>query len=277
MAKKGTKRARVRPVHVFLHSTQKGLIPTVRVGIDFPGTLRGSTQNFGVYYDPSLGTDGQAIADGVLAKCESDYSVISGYFGGITLPQLPVNLRIVALSPGQDGTGGAYHHGCDGVDLYCDVLTTPSLDVSRTNMLVVAEEVEVFSAAQAAGWDCGASNGEGLSRVLATDLYPGELDGYTTAAAWLDSPDRPDFVNNTDPTDTNPLANGCAVLFLNYLRFQLNNDWGTIVQAAAPTLGQTYANLQGAGDGFQKFSDLMEANFPAGSPSGVTTDNPFPL
>ncbi len=82
-----------------------------------------------------------------------------------------------------------------------------------------AEIVEVFSAAQGGDWDCGASNGEGLSRVLATELYPAELDGYTTAADWLDG-GRPDDVNQTNPTDQDAVSNGCAVLFLNYMRYQ---------------------------------------------------------
>ena len=39
--------------------------------------------------------------------------------------------------------------------------------------LVIAEEDEVFEANFGHGWDCGASNGEGLSRVLANTMYPG--------------------------------------------------------------------------------------------------------
>jgi hypothetical protein len=67
---------------------------------------------------------------------------------------------------------------------------------------LIAEEVEVFSAVQNKGWNCGASNGEGLSRVLAESLYPGVLDDYSTAAAWLDTPDRPDWISNNNNTDT---------------------------------------------------------------------------
>jgi hypothetical protein len=242
-------------------------------GFDYAATKRGNTANFNVYYDPGLGAGGATIADAVLASCENEYNTLQAYFGGIAPPGLPFNIIIAA------GVGGAYHRGCDAVDLYCDADTSPDPDVDHTRMLVVAEEVEVFSAAQAAGWDCGASNGEGLSRVLATDAYPAELDGFTTAADWLDSPDRPDWVNNNEPTDRDALANGCSVLFLNYLHFQsnLNYGWDAIVQAAAPTLAQTYQNLTGKNDGFDQFSALLKANFPSGSPSGLTTDNPFPL
>jgi hypothetical protein len=163
------------------------------------------------------------------------------------------------------------------VDLYCDGDTSASPDIDHTRMLVVAEEVEVFEAAQNRGWDCGASNGEGLSRVLATELYPAELDGFATAAAWLDSSDRPDWVSKTDPTDQNAVSTGCAVLFLNYLRYQLNFSWPQIVAAAGSTLEQTYEALTGKTGGFAPFKALLDQRFPPGRPSGLTKDNPFPI
>ena len=49
-------------------------VATGKVGFDFPATLRGSTTHFNVYYNPSLGTDGQTIADAVLASCEYEYN-----------------------------------------------------------------------------------------------------------------------------------------------------------------------------------------------------------
>lgn len=243
----------------------------------YPATLRGSTPNFNVYYDnTTLGGNGATIADGVLATCEADYAIYSGYFSGITPASLPFNIILTALDPSGQGGGGAYHMGCGAADLYCDAKTAPSIDIDYTRLLVIAEAVEVLSDAQGAGWDCSASNGEGLSRVLATDQYPAELDGYTTAAAWLDS-GRPDFVNVTDSTDTNALSTGCAVLFLNYLRFQLGFGWADIVSAAGSTLQRTYQTLTSTADGLTPFKALLESNFQSGSPSGLTTDNPFPL
>jgi hypothetical protein len=269
------------PRRVLLHTSKYGTMfvraAAPQAGFDYPATLQGSTAHFNVYYDPSLGSDGVTIANGVLATCEADYQTLSGYFAGITPPGLPFNIVVAPLSSPPNGTGGAYHDTCAAVTLYCDAKTTPSVDVDLTRFLVIAEEVEVFEAAQGVGWDCGANNGEGLSRVLATELYPNELDGYATAAAWLDSSNRPDYVDTTDPTDQNPVSTGCAVLFLNYLRYQLNFSWSAIVGAGAPMLGQTYTNLTGATNGFQQFSTLLQANYPIGTPSGLTTDNPFPL
>jgi hypothetical protein len=115
--------------------------------------------------------------------------------------------------------------------------------------------------------------------VLATELYPNELNGFTTAAQWLDSDTRPDFVTTNDSTDTNPISIGCSVLFLNYLRHQLNYGWEQIVTAGGATLGLCYTALTGkAGStGFGDFSALLSAAYPPGTPSGVTTDNVFPL
>jgi hypothetical protein len=248
-----------------------------KAGFDYPVVQEGQTAHFIINYDPSLGPDRKSCADGELAVCENDYAQTSAWFGGIDSPTLPINLILAALDPSGQGGGGAYHYGCSAVDLYCDVKNVPTLDIDYTRMLMVAELVEVFEAAQGVGWDCGASNGEGLSRVLATALYPAELNGYTTAAAWLDTPDRPDWVNKTNSTDQDPVSNGCAVLFLNYLNTQLGFGWDQIVQAGAPTLAQTYTKLTGQPDGWTAFRQQLDNNFPLGTPSGVTTDDPYPL
>jgi len=271
-------RRRQGKAHVFVlthagHRTKLG----GQTGFDYPVVQEGTTTHFVVYYDPSLGPTGKSCADGVLATCETDYAQTSAWFGGSDSPTLPVNVIIAALDPSGQGGGGAFHYGCSAVDLYCDVKTVPSLDIDYTRMLVVAELVEVFEVAQNVGWDCGQSHGEGLSRVLATALYPAQLNGYTTAAAWLDTPDRPDWVTTTNPTDQDPVSNGCAVLFLNYLNTQLGYSWAQIAQAGAPTLAQTYTNLTGNPDGLTAFRQQLDNHFPLGRPSGVTTDNPYPL
>lgn len=238
-------------------------------GFDRAVTLEGDTQHFQVYSATGF-ANGPAIAKGVLAACEKDYNALVQFFGGLALPTFPLN---IVIAP---GLGGAYHYGCAAVDLYCDGDTSATPDIDHTRYLVIAEEVEVFEAAQNKGWDCGASNGEGLSRVLATELYPAELDGFFTAASWLDS-NRPDWVSKTDPTDQSAVSTGCAVLFLNYLRHELNYSWSQITQAAGATLEQTYRALTGTPGGFAHFKALLDSHFPAGQPAGLTTDNPFPL
>jgi hypothetical protein len=49
------------------------------------------------------------------------------------------------------------------------------------------------------------------------------------------------------------------------------------VQAGAPTLSQTYSSLTGNADGWTPFRQQLDNAFPLGSPSGLTTDNPYPL
>ena len=177
-----------------------------------------------------------------------------------------------------NGTGGAYHHSCQATDLYCDVQFTPAIDPDVTSALAVAEAVEVFEALQGGGWNCGGSNGEGLSRVLAEAAYPNVLEnlGYSSAQFWLNSR-RPNIVGRTLPTDRSMIGNGCAVLFLNYLHVQLGFGWDKVCQATTPTLAGTYKTLTGKTAPFPEFAALLEKKFPKGQRTNLATDNPFPI
>ena len=232
-----------------------------------PVSFQGSTTHFSVYIDPKLGLNGIAVAGSVLANCERDYSSLSGFFGGLQ----PDHFNVIITS----GIDGAFHVECTGKDLYCDASGT---NADFSSMLVVAESTEVFSALQNAGWDGECSNGEGLSRALAAELYPTEVKNFVCAPRWLDgSEHRRNYVDQNDPTDRNPQSTGCAVLFLYYLRSQLQFSWAAIVQAAAPTLAGVYRNLTGQNNAWEAFSTLIEANFPMHRPSLLRKDNPFPL
>jgi len=253
--------------HVLVHSPD-----TARLAAAAPAlgsyTQRGSTTHFNVFYDNTLGTTGAALGDGVLAACETDYQKLKSIFGGLTPPGLPFNIYI------DPGYFGAYHSTCADVNLHCAAESGNSTDA--VNFLVVAEEVEVFSAAQGLGWNCGASNGEGLSRVLATAFYPAQLDGFATACVWMDG-NRPDWVNANENTDRDGVANGCSVLFLNYLHYQLGYSWQQIVAAAASTLAGTYFNLTGATNGYFNFVFTLDLQYPPGTPCTLVGDNPFPI
>jgi hypothetical protein len=68
--------------------------------------------------------------------------------------------------------------------------------------LCVADLVEVFSASQGKEWNCGATNGEGLSRVLATALFPTQITGFASAPDWL-AIERPTWsIRTSRPTAT---------------------------------------------------------------------------
>src|SRR6266849_6441522 len=225
-------------------------LPAAALAALGPYTQRGSTANFDVYYDNSLGTNGQSLADAVLANCEWDLTQLRGWFG-------------------------AYHANCAATEIHCAAFA--GTDGALENMLNVAEVDEVMMANQGAGWNCGSSAGEGLSRVLATQRYPASLDGFASASSWLNST-RPDWVTQTEQTDRNYVSTGCATLFLNYLRYQLHFSLVRIVEAAGTTLQQTHQRLAGSASAFGPFAALLQRHFPAGTPVTLTgTDNPFPL
>jgi hypothetical protein len=231
-----------------------------------------------VYYAALLGKTGEKIAQAVLGNCESDYTTIAGFFGQEPPSSVKFHVLAAPLSRHLDGSGGAYHHTCRAANLYCDVQATPTVNPVVTSALVAAEEVEVFEAFQNRGWNCGASNGEGLSRVIAEELYPGILEGlgYFTAKSWLNS-HRPNWVGRTLPTDANMVANGCSVLFLYYLHSQLGFAWDKICQAAAPTLAGTYYHLTAKQAPFLSFATLLAKAFPKGTRTELSKDNPFPI
>jgi hypothetical protein len=152
----------------------------------------------------------------------------------------------------------------------------PSVDFIRS--LLVAEVDEVFMANFGFGWDCGASPGEGLSRVLANDLYKGvEPADFISSNVWLNLNPRPNFVDQADPTDTNYKSIGCSVLFLNWLRFELNHGWAEVVASGGATLAETYRGLTGENTGWSDFRAVIDASYPVGKTYRLKTDNPFPL
>jgi hypothetical protein len=229
----------------------------------------GNTDHFDVSYVTGLGKTGAALANAILQNCERDYATLQQVFGGITPHRLPFVVQIT-----QDATG-ASHSSCMGTDISIGGKSGAAVDFIRS--LLVAKADEVFMANFGRGWDCGASNGEGLSRVLANDIYKGvEPAGFISSNSWLNSP-RANYVEHTYPSDTHYPSIGCSVLFLNWLRFQLNRSWADIVASGGPTLAATYQNLIGKSTAWQDFQSVINAHFPAGKNYNLDTDDPFPL
>jgi hypothetical protein len=231
-----------------------------------PYTKAGSTASFDVYYDTSLGANGQNLAGAVLANCEADLFALRGWFGGGDPGRVSVYI--------DPGSFGAYHATCTATEIHCAAFGETDTDL--VNMVTVAEADEVMMAVQNAGWNCGASAGEGLSRVLAAQRYPAELDRFASASSWLNSA-RPDWVSTTEGTDRDYVSIGCATLFINYLRYQLHVSLARIVQAGGTTLQAAYQHLTGSADAFGPFAALLQRHFPAGPHVDLPGDNPFPL
>jgi hypothetical protein len=232
-------------------------------------TIGGYTANFGVFFENTLGSDGQPLADAILGSCEQDLSQLRSFFGGVSTGRFSVFIDAGSQY-------GANHVSCASTEIHCLNVAYNAPDGELENFLNCAEVDEVLMAAQAKGWDCGASAGEGLSRVLATELHPEGLTLFRSAHYWLNSA-RPDWVTQTAETDHDHVSTGCATLFINYLRHQLHFSLAQIVQAGGTTLQQTYEQLTGSTDAFGPFASLLEAAFPPGVTVDLPNDNPFPL
>ena len=234
-----------------------------------PAALRerkvGQTANFIVFSDGT--PNGDAAAQAMLASAESDFQATQQWFGGLTPSNLPF---YVYADP---NAGGAYHMTCAGTDVH--VLSDPTLAPG----FLTAEVVEVFEDAINNGWDCGFTNGESLSRVLAFERHP-EIAGdfNQTEQDWWGSGHR-DYVNDNSAGDTDQIASGCGDLFLYYLHSQLTFDWPSICSTGGRTLGACYRSLTGyaAQQGFRDFVAALSTIDQGGRLALPPSGNPFPI
>ena len=239
------------------------------LGLDYPATQVGVVGNIKVLYDPALGAQGLALANQMLHAVSGPYNDMQtdfGVAGGAT------TVVIAPLSGNNDGSGGAYHRGCDftsGGVLYLDV-TFASTSVNPLNLevaLYVAELSEAFMGTQGKGWGCGFSNGEALSRFLAEQETPdGTLNAFVTGPAW-DKAGRPDWVSKTENTDRDSVSTGCGIIYIYWLR-SLGFTIPQIVHAGGATLAANYKTLTGK---TTAYADLLTGL--AGVT--VTSDDPF--
>jgi hypothetical protein len=86
----------------------------------------------------------------------------------------------------------------------------------------------------------------------------------------------PNFVDTTDPTDQNPDANGCAVVFISWL-MERGSTLAQVAQAMVAlgdsgTLADLYSKLTGMGTSVAWAAFQTDI---AALPGGVTSDDPF--
>jgi len=157
--------------------------------LDYPATQVGQTGDITVAYDSALGSRGLALAQQFLGAVTGPYNDMQTFFG---ISGGAVEVVIAPLSGNNDGSGGAYHYGCDfgpapDSVLYLDA-TFANTSVNPLNLevgLYVAELSECFMGPQGGGWGCGFSNGEGLSRFCAEQETPaGTLTEFASGPAW---------------------------------------------------------------------------------------------
>ncbi|HEY8677208.1 MAG TPA: hypothetical protein VIN39_01065 [Candidatus Dormibacteraeota bacterium] len=227
--------------------------------------LAGTTTNFVLYSDGSA--DGDAAAQAMLQSAEPDFAAVQQWFGNLTPPTLPFN---VYTDP---DAGGAYHITCAGTDIH--VLPDPT----QAPGFLAAEIVEVFQAAINNGWDCGHTNGESLSRVLAFELHSEIAAEFNATEQDWWAQGHPDHVNDNASGDTDQVASGCGDLFLYYLHSQLTFGWDAIVLAGGQTLGACYQALTGydPAQGFTDFITALSTIDQGGTLALPPSGNPFPL
>ena len=239
--------------------------------------LAGNTAHFAVYYDDTL-PNGLALANAILGRCEADLNTLAGIWVGTPVPAA----FQVTIQP---GPGGAFHAGTNITEF-----ANAGTDAQGITALLVAEVDEVFMSTQKAalgkGFDPGFSHGEGLSRVLAAEVYPAIAGRFGVGQNWLNTNPRPDWVSNTELTDGNIISFGAASLFLNYLHYQLGFTWQQIVGAADNTLALVAQNL-GVLNAYRDFIEVVARHYPIGAavnpavmphdPEGFPIDNLYPL
>jgi hypothetical protein len=236
---------------------------------DYPAIQVGVAGNITVYYDPSLGAQGLMLATQLLNAVTGPYNDMQTFFG---ITGGGADVVVAPLSGNNDGSGGAYHYGCDftsGGGMYLDA-TFANTTVDPLNLeigLYVAELSESFMGPQGGGWGCGFSNGEGLSRFCAEQETPsGTLDAFATGPAWAQA-GFPDWVSQTGQTDQDAVSTGCAVVYIYWMR-SLGYTIPQIVQAGGTTLSANYQTLTGNASAYQDLLSAVQG-------LSVTSDNPF--
>ena len=226
--------------------------------ISIPGT-----EHFTVMYDTALSQSGKKVAEQLTWITEGVYRKLSSLFGGIGASRLPIQLAVDALSGGARSAIGT-------IDIHA------MSDVNSARYLLVAELAEVFMRSQSGGaWNPNNSKGEGLSCVMGDEAFSGIAEGRVNT--WLNGARSTKWITANDDTDTNEESYGCAILYLNYLHYQLKCSWEDIIASKSETLDKLYATLTGKTDAVSSFMDLINSHFPTGTPYEGSPDNVFPL
>jgi hypothetical protein len=237
-----------------------------------------STNHFEIYYDDTLGVGVLRLAQALAQTCEFDYQRCVGWFGvqvPFRSPDTPGFIRVLILT-----RDGGWNNGSGGF-----IQLDPGADPTSLRFIFISELTEMFMLAQGSAWIPSDSKGEALSRLLSEEAYPtAPAEGlYFTAQSWLGTGEDPtgsghrrNWVDQSEPTDQNFKSIGCAILFLNYVRWQLGYSLQSILMSDGKTLEALYEQVVGGNGGFQPFSDLLNRFFPIGSHPSVG-DNPFPL
>lgn len=249
--------------------------------MDYPAITIGSTQHVTVMSAVALGDMGKRLAY-IMSRThlvEIYYRRLAAFFEAKTLPHL--RLILSPLSPNHTGTGGAYHYGDFGADIYADVYLKPGepgFRVPFSASLFVCEATEVFAAYQQKAWVSDYAHGEALSRVMGECLVPQAI--YTGAVqAWFDA-GCPDWISNFKASETDQVAVGCGMTFIHYLHDQLHFSFNEIIAASSyiPTLEAVFNNLTKRHGGYHEMMAVIDKVYPPGKPAHTPrNETVFPI
>jgi hypothetical protein len=251
-----------------------------------------TTTNYVVQWDDGdPNGQSQAMATAIAGICESEHTVLTGWFdittGFGTSDRITVTVQSISA-------GGANNFGySSGGNSVINVNFLPAGFTAAqadeiAKMMFVAELVEIFmdfnnQKSGTTTWVAGHSDGEGLSQICSIMRFPtGHYDAYNSwVNSWLSSP-RANFVSSNESTDGNPVSFGCALLFLYYLRDQLGFTIQQIIQHGGATLVDLYKNLTGDNnDPFNYFLSVVNSKLPSTTTLPETgteqADDPFPI
>jgi hypothetical protein len=242
-----------------------------------------------VYIDPTLGQQGLENAQDLVADADRVARACDAIFGRVGGP---ADVIISAISGMTDGTGGANHLGCDFVSGSVIEICASFGNSVRVSALLAA----MLSECNMSGNLCGVSTGEALSRWCAAVVSNDALADFVTAPQWF-SDGMPNWVDQTEPTDSEYDSVGCGMAFISWLLSQ-GQSLSAIAQAMVTsgsrgTLAQLYATLTSddAANAWPSFQAAVReiadvtSDDPFNSrinatlvlePSGIQPDNPWP-
>lgn len=260
----------------------------------------GTTTNFVVKYEdtnfatnpPSAFKNVQRRAQQLLATCESDFYVLRSWFGlndgfgasnRVTLQVEPASY---ARNFGYKSDGTSFIR----MNPFDDFAVQEQAD-DAVQSLFVAEMIEILMdyrniKNKSVSWHADKSDGEGLSRVAAAILHP---VGYYKVLSgpfvnnWLKLKRSEDWVSKNEDTDEGMYSYGCAILFIYYMRDQLQHSMTDIIKKGGDTLEATYKNVTGSTGGFATFKALLDKYLPYDPADAkkqmadLVSDNPFPI
>lgn len=257
----------------------------------------GNSAHYQISYDTSLSAaDGVGRATAVLAHCEDDFNLMAGWFFGVGFKfDFPISVAI------NNATGGASWQ--DPTDLQLMFGFSPAVSMNAGSgptggsadfirFLLVSEVTEMFMASQDGGWfestslfksGNEGSKGEGLSRFLsyqfkvANGLEDVPFAGSVIVPVWLNTLDRPNFVDSAPDDNKFDGVNACTTCFIFYLHYQLGFSIEAIVHAGSGTLAGVYTSLTGKTDGWASFLSLVDQHYPRGFTFHPAGDKIFPV